>query len=344
MALLFPYRFAVALFAEDGTSLGAVAVKRDWEPVHEWTRLYFQRKGELSLESDGGASILPLWERTLGEPYCRGYRVQIAEQGRKPVASDFPNAHFREFASTVASVLVAQKKLREGEPYSYVVVAHPAGTEEARPGGLDVKNTSPRLPARNGSLEPFLARSKASGVVDADDMPVFVSPRVLEEAAVQTRAQEGTETGGILIGLLWRDAAAGEIFAEVTAQISAEHTSASKVKLTFTPQTWAAAESALRLRQRGEVYLGYWHSHPVREWCKASTCTAEAQKTCRFAKDFFSVDDEAVMRVVFPRAYCTALVANDTAFADLTFSMFANREGIIQPRGFYVLEEASHGA
>jgi hypothetical protein len=31
-------------------------------------------------------------------------------------------------------------------------------------------------------------------------------------------------------------------------------------------------------------------------------------------------------------------VANDTAFTDVTFSMFQNREGITQPRGFHVLE------
>ncbi len=45
------------------------------------------------------------------------------------------------------------------------------------------------------------------------------------------------------------------------------------------------------------------------------------------------------MRAAFPRAYSIAIVANDTAFTDLTFSMFGNREGITQPRGFYVLEE-----
>ena len=66
-------------------------------------------------------------------------------------------------------------------------------------------------------------------------MPVFVSRRVLDEAAERTHAEEGSETGGILIGKLWRDADAGEIFAEVTAQIPAEHTSGSNVKLTFTP-------------------------------------------------------------------------------------------------------------
>jgi hypothetical protein len=225
-----------------------------------------------------------------------------------------------------------------------MVVAHPAPPEAAKAGGLSVTNASPSLPARDASLAGCLARATPSGVIDMDDMPVFVSRSVLDEAAKLTHAKEGTETGGILIGTLGRDTNAGEILAEITAQIPAEHTSGSHVKLTFTPETWAAADAALRLRRRGEIYLGYWHSHPVRAWCKARACTPEAQKTCYLAKDFFSPDDEAVMRAAFPRAYSIAMVANDTAFTDLTFSMFGNREGITQPRGFYVLEEAIHGA
>jgi hypothetical protein len=344
MALTFPFRFAVALFREDGASLGTVPVNRDWEPVHEWTRFYFQRKGELALDGNGSASVLPLWECTLGEPYCRGFRVQIAQPGRRPVASDFPKKHFRNVASLAASQLVAQNELREGEMYSYMVVAHPAPPEAPQSGGLTVANTSPGVPAQDAVLDTFIARATPSGVLQADDMPVFVTRRVLEEAAERTRVEQGTETGGILIGRLWRDSSAAEIFAEVTAQIPAVHASGTNVKLTFTPQVWTAADAALRLRRKGEIYLGYWHSHPVREWCKDKACTPQAQKTCSLGKDFFSADDEAVMRAAFPRAYSIAIVANDTAFTDLTFSMFGNRKGITQPRGFYVLEETINAA
>jgi len=345
MTLTFPFRFAVVLFGEDGTSLGAVPAKRDWEPAHEWTRFYFQRRGQLGLDSDGSAStVIPLWEHTLGEPYCRGYRIQIAVPGGRPVASDFPTTHFRECAAAVASHLVEQKKLREGEFYSYMLVAHPTSQEAPASGGLTVTNASPGVPASDACLQDFLHRATPSGVIDIDDMPVFVSTQVLEQAAEQTHAEQGTETGGILIGKLWRDRAAGEIFAEITAQIPAEHTSGSNAKLTFTPQTWTAADAALRLRRQSEVFLGYWHSHPVREWCKGKACAPEAQQACHLAKDFFSADDKAVMRAAFPRAYSIAIVANDTAFTSLTFSMFGNREGVTQPRGFYVLEDKTHGA
>jgi hypothetical protein len=338
------YRFAVVLFREDGSCLGTVPAKRDWEPVHEWTRFYFQRRGELPLDADGTASILPLWEHMLGEPYCRGYRVEIARQVGRPLTSDFPTTHFRELATAAASLFVEQGQLREGDSYSYIVVAYPTPEESPKQGGLLVTNASPGVPAREASLAPLLARAKPAGAVNGDDIPVFVRRQVLQEAAERTHAERGTETGGILIGMLWHDAAAPEIFTEITAQIPAEHTSSNEVKLTFTPQTWAAAAAALRLRGRGENYLGYWHSHPVREWCKAKECTPEKQKSCRLAKDFFSADDEAVMRAVFPRAYNIAIVVNDTAFTDLTFSMFGNWEGVLQPRGFYILEDKPNGA
>jgi hypothetical protein len=334
-----PYRFALLLLRPDGSCIGTVSANRDWGPAQEWTRFHFQRRGELPLDGKGSAAILPLWEHTLGEPYCRGYQVEISRQGQPPVAADFPKTHFAELARAAASLFINRQQLREGESYSYLLVAHPVLEEAPRPGGLSVTDASPCVPVGDASLAVLLARAAPALVYDGDDMPVFVSRQVLREAAERTAAERGRETGGILIGMLWRDAAAREIFAEITAQIPAEHTTGTEVKLTFTPQTWAAVDAALSLRRRGESYLGYWHSHPVREWCNGKECSPERQKSCPLAKDFFSQDDETVMRAAFPRAYSVAIVANDTAFTDLTFSMFGNREGLLQSRGFCVLED-----
>ena len=337
--LTFPYHFALALYRPDASCVGTTPATHDWALAHEWTRFHHQRRGELPLDANGNASVLPLWDRKLGEPYCRGYRVEIARPGLRPVSADFPVTHFAVAAKQAASFFIEREELREGERYSYLLVAYPAPEESAAADGLGVTNASPGMPVRDAPLNALRARAEPAGVQDGDDMPVFVSGQVLREAEAQTAAERGTETGGILLGMLWRDVVEGEIFAEVTAQIPAEHTRGTRVKLTFTPETWAAAEAALRLRGRGEIYLGYWHSHPVREWCKARECTVQKQKTCPLAKDFFSEDDEAVMRAAFPRAYSIALVANDTAFSPLTFSMFGNREGTFQPRGFRILED-----
>jgi hypothetical protein len=343
MSLTHPFRFAVVLLGEDTASTFALPVEHSFEPEYEWTRFYWQRKGELGLAANGNASsIIPIWSKA-GEPYCQGYRIQIEKPEGDAVASDFPNSRFAGFADTAAARLVLEKKLREQEHFSYLLAAFPAQQEEPDGGGFSVVDISPALPVQESSLQGFLACAAPSGVIHDDDVPVFVSRQVLDCAAEQTRAEAGTETGGILLGKLHRDAAAKEIFVELTAMIPAEHTIGTNVKLTFTPETWEGAEAALRLRSRGELLGGFAHSHPVFSWCGQRKCSLEKQRNCRLAKDFFSADDEAVMRAAFPCPYHVAIVVNDTAFSDLTFSMFGYRRGGIQPRGFYVLEEKTHG-
>ena len=84
------YQFALLLSKEDGSPLGLMAVEPDWEPAAEWTRFYFVRRAELPVNGNGGAaSIHPLWDRSKGEPYCRGFRVAIPREGSRPVTSDF---------------------------------------------------------------------------------------------------------------------------------------------------------------------------------------------------------------------------------------------------------------
>jgi hypothetical protein len=53
--------------------------------------------------------------------------------------------------------------------------------------------------------------------------------------------------------------------------------------------------------------------------------------------DFFSAHDHALHRTVFPSAYSIALVANDVATGDVTFSAFGWRDGLLEPRGFHVV-------
>ena len=346
MTLDLPFKFALALFREDRTSLGTVAVKHDWEPAIEWTRFYFLRKGLLPIYGNGKASVLPVWDEKAGEPYCSGYRVELATPLGHAVGMDFPKTRFRSYASALSSRFVESGELREGELFSFALIAYPSPPEAPSAGGLslNVSDSSPALPVRKGSLKNYLGRAIAHGPVNHEDMPVFVSERVLSDFAAQTRAHEGTETGGILIGLLWQDEDEGEIFVEITDQIPAEYTEGTDVKLTFTPETWAAAGAALRLRGRGEIYTGFIHSHPTRFWCQAKKCSLEEQKSCKFA-EFFSGDDESVLRAAFPGAYSVGIVANDTAFAGITFSMYGNRRGITSsPRSFHVLKEESNGA
>jgi hypothetical protein len=339
--LVNDYRYGLLLFRKDGSALGSASVTVDWEPAAEWTRFHHARRGGVPLSGEGTASIEPLWDKMEGEPGLSGFRVAYESGGRK-VSWDFPTSYFREAASQASAEFVKRGKLEAGDTYLYQAVAFAGNGNGKAAGGLalEVVEEQPDLRFVESHLDDFRRRSVPAGVVDADDMPVFIPQRVLDEAGALTRGAEKRETGGILIGRLHHDAALPEIFAEVTAQIPAEHTEGTVAKLTFTAETWSAASAAIRLRNQGEVYLGYWHSHPVREWCRAKECTPEKQKTCQLAKDFFSEDDRAVMRAAFPRAHSLGLVANDTAFLDLSFSLFGWREGRIHPRGFHLLEES----
>ncbi|HNT89567.1 MAG TPA: hypothetical protein PKL84_17020, partial [Candidatus Hydrogenedentes bacterium] len=141
------------------------------------------------------------------------------------------------------------------------------------------------------------------------------------------------ETGGMLIGRLCRDADAGELFAEVTAQLPAEHVQADSASLTFTGETWAAARDAIRLRGGSETPLGWYHSHPAKEWCK--DCPPEKRATCSL-ECFFSAADQQVHATLFPHAYSVALVVTDGQ-RGLRFDLYGWRRTRILQRGFHML-------
>jgi hypothetical protein len=331
------YKYGLLLFRKDGSALGSASVTPDWDPACESARFDHARRGSIPLSGQGTASIEPLWDSADGAPYMRGFRVAYAIEGHK-VTSDFPSSYFKEAASWASAELVDRGKLAAGETCLFQPVAFAKNGADKPRGGLEleVMEQEPELNFIESRLDDFRCRSSPAGMVDADDMPVFIPQRALDEAAALTRGSEGIETGGILIGHLHHDVTLPEIFVVVSAQVPAQHARGSVAKLTFTAETWSAASAAIRLRNQAEIYTGWWHSHPVREFCK--DCTPEKQKTCHLAKDFFSEDDRAVMRAAFPRAYSVGLVANDTSFG-LTWSLFGWREGKIHPRGFYLLEE-----
>lgn len=334
-----PYQYVLELYKEDGAKLGQMAVEVDFEPAREWTRFCALRRSDLSpADAGAAAAICPLWHSTVGAPYLRGFRVRITGNGSAEVARDFLVSYFRNLAQQASSYFVERGKLKEGEHFHYFVTAYPRAREpEGTPDfRFTAKEAELAMPLVTSVLSEFLKRAVPAGTVDAEDMPVFIPLQVLNEIVALARAADGKETGGILIGHLRRDPELPEIFAEITAQILAE-ARGETMKLSFTPATWTAAEAAIRLRNRNELYLGYWHSHPVREWCKQKECPVEKQRDCNLAVGFFSADDQALLRAVFPRAYSVGLVATDAPFHEVTHSLFGWRQGVIERRGFYIV-------
>ena len=326
------YHYALAFRRADGSAAGQVPVTVDWEPACEFTRFEAFRHHAVMPRSVDESRVVPIWHDTKGEPYVGGVRLLVDIDA---VDQEFTLAYFGDLVQPAVQQLVDQKRAEPGETLRYHVVAFPRPPqgEEVFPVFASQDVVSPP-PCRQTALEPFVRDSLAVDDAVRDDLFVFLNPAVIQEATALAQRAGPIETGGILVGRLHRDVGRGGLFVEVTAQIPARG-KGSATNLTFTAQTWTDVRAALDLRRREELMLGWWHSHPVKEWCKA--CPVERQGVCTLRQGFLSADDRLLHRTVFPRAYSTALVLSDVADLGITYRAFGWRQGLLQPRGFHVL-------
>jgi hypothetical protein len=360
------YRYALMLYREDGSPLGRAKVEVDWEPAEEWARFSAVRQGSLGITEQPEVAIQPLWSSKLGEPYMRGFRVDVrgrpvpesashADSGSESssrgcsgdASSDFAIGYFIDLARQASVQLVESGHLKTGESYLYLPVAFPGGGDdegglpEGERGGFTADEVIPPLPLRSATLETFLSGSAPVGEMNTLDLPAFVPRRILSEATRLVQEADQKEVGGILIGHLHRDSGRPEIFVEVTGQIPARNTEADLTTLRFTAETWTQVQSTLDLRGREEIMLGWWHSHPKQAWCKECQDDKDDKRAdCQLLCDFFSAHDRRLHRAVFPRAYSIALVVNDMADGH-TYSMFGWRKGQIELRGFHLARDPS---
>ena len=330
------YHYALAFRRADGSSAGQVPVTVDWEPACESTRFGAVRHGGRAPRSSEDPRVDPLWDNTMGEPYVGGVRVSIEPRGEAVVASEFTTAYFGDLVQPAVRQLVDQKHVQPGETLTYRVVAFPCPQrDEVAPVFASEEYVSPPV-CRQTALAPFLRESLALALSEAvqDDFFVFLRPTVARETRALAEQAGPVETGGVLVGHLHQDIGTGGLFVEVTAQIPTRG-EGSSTSLTFTAQTWTDVRAALDLRRRDELMLGWWHSHPVKEWCKS--CPVARQQVCGFRQGFLSAEDRLLHRTVFPRAYSLALVLSDVADLGITYRAFGWRHGILQPRGFHLL-------
>jgi proteasome lid subunit RPN8/RPN11 len=333
-----PYKYIVEIYRDDNSPIGQASIAPDWEPAREAVRFQAIRRARLPLSVGNKEAVIePLWHSTAKEPYLRGFRVSFSHQYGE-VADDFPTAYFHDLAQLAGTRFVEKGLLEVGDHFRYLVAAYARDEEPAQTNRLSIttEEIAQALRLKESSLDVYQRAAEPCGETAADEMPVFIPQQVLDEVADLTREAVERETGGILIGHLRRDESVPEVFVEVTTQLAARHTVSELTKLTFTAETWTECRAALDLRRKDEIFLGWWHSHPVRAWqCKH--CPLERQRVCSLARDYFSEHDRALQRTVFPRAYSVALVANDVAFGGVNFSMFGWRSGGIEARGFHVL-------
>lgn len=345
MSTTSPFQFSLEMStdAEPSRALGRFPVPADaWASAVEWVRFEVLRRDRRNpvIQSTGPATIEPVWDPLLNEPYLAGFRVSVQEAGDGPSAScDFTTDYFNTLAEQLGAALVTANQLAEGEVFQYVAVAFARQEETIEPEAPGVRRLSVKPKPQSFGLTdmPRAALMEGSvpcGDIEDGEMEVFVPEQVLEETVALHEEAGAAETGGVLIGLMHRDPdRPGRLFVQVTAQIPVRHAEHELTRLTFTPETWKAADAAIRLRGKNERKVGWWHTHPSRKWCEK--CPVENRKVCKLSGEFFSSHDAAFQRAAFPAAFSIALVISDSYAKGLTYPMFGWKQGQIVQRGFY---------
>jgi len=339
MILRNQFRFVLEMLKQDGSPLGQVPLACDWEPALECARFGALRRFQLAaIGTDTAAEIRPVWDGKRGQPYVGAIEVALTVPGAGDVVSRVPTTYFKSVAREASAPFVQKGTLRSGEAFDYLVTAFATGATSAeRPRArFSIEEVPVPLHLKLSRLSDFEAESVPCGPQDEQDIRVFIPQTVLDEVAALTREAGAVEVASVLIGHNHRDRATGDLFLEVTAQIPARHSLASAVKVTFTPETWTAVTGLINLRRSDEQMIGWFHSHPARHWCNAK-CPPEARERCPLQRTFFSADDCDVQRTVFSRANSVALLVTNTD-AGLQHAAFAWRNGVIEQRGFHIIQ------
>lgn len=338
------HRYAIDYTRQDGTHLGAVPIIPDFQTARDWTSFMGVRRGQLpAFTATAKGVVSPLWCDERGEPYCRGFRVETTNaDGSETIRCDFPKSYFKSLAEHGSRAWVGKGELDVGELYAYQVCAYPVASDVPETNALDAQTDQPagfeieavpeRIPLVTSRLDGFMERVTAKGPLTDGDMPVFLAQSVIDEACALTREAGKNETGGILVGKIHEDPSKPEVFIEVVAQIPAKHAEATSSSFSFSHETWSAADAAIELRGRGELTLGWWHSHP--RFCNPE-CTEARWKDCLLASPFFSADDIHLHRICFPQPYQVALLISDLPASGPTPAFFGWKAGTISTRGYF---------
>lgn len=326
------YRWAIEILRADGTRVGQRVIAPSLAPLIESARLEFLRRHgpSAAADYDRPAEIKPIWQEKLGEPYVGALRVQIAGEVAVPAAG---TTVFREAAAEVSAEFVKNGALEEGAKFVYLVTAYEAEVVAA----LD-SSTRFRVAPLPAGLRITAGQWPESTSRDENevDIGIAIPRRILDEISELTKSKRGVETGGALLGHLRWDPIREDIFLDITEQIHAREAIGDATRLRFTSECWADIRARLALRGQDESIVGWWHSHPGRDWCKE--CPRERQEQCAMQRGFLSSHDETLQRTVFPRAFMPALVATNTAFDRIDFAMFGWRDGVLERRDYQIVE------
>jgi proteasome lid subunit RPN8/RPN11 len=335
------YRYTLELLDADGQPVHEVALARaDFGRAVEATFFDALRRGHFqdyvpALEQ---ARLEPRFARP-DLPHTKGFAVVLptpAGEQRRDFSIDF----FHGLARRSAVPLAAAGRL----PEALVLYRLGAYLDEpdGRPGGgleIALESAPAAIPVQPGSRRA-LGPSTAWDGPRAEDFPVLIPRHVLEEAVAEARRAPEREVGGVLLGHLRRDEDTNELFLEVTCLVPGEQTQATEMSVTFTHATWARVREVIDWRGEGEIFAGWVHSHPFR---LCQDCPLPVPPECQAKVLFYSADDEFLMELSFARPFMVGLLAAveprlEGVLGHLPVKLFGWRDGLIEPRGFEVIE------
>jgi proteasome lid subunit RPN8/RPN11 len=275
-----------------------------------------------------------------GSPRATGFIVGVPTPGGDRHCVTFDSSYFGGHARRIVAELVQRGVVQTGAKLGYRLTACPVwnGDTQTDGAGFTLDGATATVAIRPASRRS-LGHEESWDSPAAEQFPVLIHRRVIDDALAEAQAAGDDEAGGFLLGHVCRDDTSCEVFLQVTCLVPAQHTEASSTSLTFTPESWAHARRLSELRGAGEILVGWMHSHPFR-FC--AECPVPAPPECIAKILFFSSDDLFLMEAAFPQPYTVGLLAGveprlEAALGHPPVRLFGWERGSVQARGFHVV-------
>ena len=274
-------------------------------------------------------------------PWVNGFQVEVNSGSDSVHRCEFGVGYFWSHAHRVRAELVRTGCWDENQDLRYRLSAYydnASSPKSTLPIVLESVSHPVQLqPGSRLDYEP----SERWDEPDDGDLPVLIDRAILEEVVAEARAASEREVGGMLLGHLVCDAPGKDVFVAVTGLAAGGSTTeACGSAVTFTPDTFAQTHEIIQLRGAEERIVGWYHSHPFR-FC--SECPLPTPPECIDKVLFFSQDDVHLMETTFDQPFMVGLLSAvepriDSAIGHLPVRLFGWRQGIVQQRGFHVID------
>jgi hypothetical protein len=291
------------------------------------------------------AAIEPLFIAG-GDPRCHGFRVRLELPDGNDHAVDFPLRYFYSRACATWEALSKRQTTAVdpvNPPWAYQLLAYLEETEADARSRIVVETSGPPLTALSGAWADLAPRAIWDGI-HADDLPVAVCRKVIDDAFDEAKQFREREVAGLLLGEIRCDPTSDEVYLLVSCYVPGGDTApGGATAVSLTPATFSRANELIALRRRQgrrEIVVGWAHSHPFK-FC--AECPLPTPPECIDKVLFYSTADLQVMQAAFADAFAVGLLVAPNepkltqALGHPAVRLFGYRQGVIVARGFTVV-------